>query len=745
MQYRLTPLAAALAVAFIVPMSVAGLAQAQTASTTESTSSTSSDAATTDKVLPTVNVNASADASADGLPVPYAGGQVARGGRVGFLGNKDFLDTPFSTTSYTQEFIKDQQAQSVGDILQNDPSIGITRGYGNFQELYVIRGMALNSDDVAYNGLYGLLPRQYVSAELLERVEVLRGASSFLNGMTPGSSGIGGTVNLLPKRATNDPITQVSVGWQTGGQGYYAADIGRRFGPDDRIGVRVNAVRREGGTGVDNENVELSLGSVGLDYRGNNFRLSADFGFQEQRLINARTSVALASGVAMPAAPNASSNFSQPWSYSNERDQFGTLRGEWDLSSNTTAWAAYGMRHSYERNSLSGVEVTGANGAAATYRFDNAREDTVNTGEVGIRTKLTTGPVKHELSATASIYQLDSRNAYGYSDFYGLTTNIYTPTNYAIPAITSAGGGDLAAPHITNSEQLSSIAIADTASFFDERMQVTLGVRDQRVKTTGYAYATGIQSANAYYNQSATTPMAAVVFKVLKDLSVYANYVEGLQASAPVTAFGASNTGQIFAPYISRQKEVGMKYDAGKVGMTAALFTLSQPNLYKNSTTNFYGPNGQQRNRGVEFTAFGTPMRGVRLLAGLTLLDAKQQGTDGGTTDGKYVIGAAKQQAKAGVEWDVPGVQGLSTSARAVYTGNQYIDAANTQEVPSWVRYDLGARYVTTLGGKVVTFRGRIDNVTNKNYWASSGGGSGLGYLVLGSPRTFVLSAAVDF
>lgn len=188
-----------------------------------------------------------------------------------------------------------------------------------------------------------------------------------------------------------------------------------------------------------------------------------------------------------------------------------------------------------------------------------------------------------------------------------------------------------------------------------------------------------------------------------------------------------------------------MKYDAGKVGMTAALFTLSQPNLYKNSTTNFYGPNGQQRNRGVEFTAFGTPMRGVRLLAGLTLLDAKQQGTDGGTTDGKYVIGAAKQQAKAGVEWDVPGVQGLSTSARAVYTGNQYIDAANTQEVPSWVRYDLGARYVTTLGGKVVTFRGRIDNVTNKNYWASSGGGSGLGYLVLGSPRTFVLSAAVDF
>jgi DNA-binding transcriptional LysR family regulator len=32
---------------------------------------------------------------------------------------------------------------------------------------------------VAYNGLYSLLPRQYIATELFERVEVLRGASAF--------------------------------------------------------------------------------------------------------------------------------------------------------------------------------------------------------------------------------------------------------------------------------------------------------------------------------------------------------------------------------------------------------------------------------------------------------------------------------------------------------------------------------------------------------------------------------------
>jgi len=741
MQYRLTPLSAALAVAFVMPLTLTQLAQAQAAPTDDAPAAAKQEAKT-EQPLPTVTVNASADASADGLPPAYSGGQVARGGRVGFLGNKDFLDTPFSTTSYTQELIQDQQAQGIGDILQNDPTVRVARGYGNYQEMYVIRGMFLYSDDLSYNGLYGLLPRQYVAAEILERVEVLRGASAFLNGMSPGSSGIGGTVNLLPKRATNDPISEVTVGIETGGESYYALDLGRRFGPDERLGIRINAVHRDGGTGVDEEHRGLDLASVGLDYRGNDFRLSADFGYQNQQLKSARPSVSVASGIAIPSAPSAASNFSQPWSYSNERDQFGTLRGEWDLSADMTAWAAYGMRQTHENNSLAGVTVNGANGAAETYRFDNAREDTINTAEVGIRDKLTIGSVKHELSATASIYQLDSRNAYGYSNYNALSTNIYTPTSYALPALTSTGGGNLASPLTTSREELSSVAVADTASFLDDRLQVTLGVRDQNIKTTGYNYASGIQ--NAYYDSSAITPLAAVVYKVLKDLSVYANYVEGLQAGTTVTSTTASNYGQIFAPYKSKQKEVGVKYDAGKIGLTAAVFTLSQPNYYQNSE-NYYGPNGLQRNQGLELAAFGTPLYGVRLLSGITFLDTKQEGTSGGLTDGKEAIGVAKVQGNAGVEWDIPGVEGLSVNARAVYTGSQYADLANTQEVPSWVRYDLGARYATLIGSQTVTFRARVDNVTNKNYWASAGGASGTGYLVLGAPRTFVLSAAVDF
>ena len=65
----------------------------------------------------------------------YPGGQVARGGRAGLLGNLDFMDTPFTSTNFTAELMADQQARSVSDVLQNDPVVRVARGFGNFQEL----------------------------------------------------------------------------------------------------------------------------------------------------------------------------------------------------------------------------------------------------------------------------------------------------------------------------------------------------------------------------------------------------------------------------------------------------------------------------------------------------------------------------------------------------------------------------------------------------------------------------------
>ena len=61
--------------------------------------------------------------SSQALPVTYFGGQVATGGRLGLLGNMDIMDAPFNITSYTSELIESQQARSIADLTDNDPSI----------------------------------------------------------------------------------------------------------------------------------------------------------------------------------------------------------------------------------------------------------------------------------------------------------------------------------------------------------------------------------------------------------------------------------------------------------------------------------------------------------------------------------------------------------------------------------------------------------------------------------------------
>jgi iron complex outermembrane receptor protein len=696
--------------------------------------------------MPTVVVRASADASAQGLPAAYAGGQVARGGRLGLLGNVDIMDTPFNATNYTQAIIQDQQARSVADVVQNDPSVRVARGFGNYQELYVIRGFAVNSDDLAYNGLYGLLPRQFVASELLERVEVFRGANSFINGAAPGGGGIGGAINLLPKRAANTPLTQVTVGVESGGQAYVATDISRRFGEGDRLGVRVNAVRRDGDTAIDRESRKLGVLAVGMDYRGDGYRLSADVGYQDHKLNNPRPSVTLGTGVPMIAAPSSDSNFAQPWTVSNERDTFGTVRGEVDLAKDVVAWAAFGARKGDEFNALGSPTVSNAAGDASIYRFDNVRHDNVRTGEIGVRGMFRTGSIGHTLSATASGFSSDSKNAYAISNFAGVPTNIYRPIDQPSPDTSFFPNGNMNDPLVTSKSNLSSYAVADTLAMLDDTVLLTVGVRHQRIRSGNYNYNTGAQESR--YDESANTPVAGLVYKSMQGVSLYANYIEALQAGPVASGTGSNgapleNVGEAFAPYKSKQKEIGIKYDSGKFGMSAALFTTAQPSAYV--VGNRFDVFGEQRNRGLELSVFGTPARGMRVLGGLTLIDTEQVTTAGGVNQGKDVIGVPKTQLNLGGEWDVPNVEGLSLNARALYTAKQFADGANTQQLPSWTRVDLGASYAMRIMDRAVTLRARVDNVADRSYWASAGGYPGSGYLVVGAPRTFVVSGTVDF
>ena len=677
------------------------------------------------------------------LTAPAAGGQVARGGRVGLLGNLDMMDTPFSTTSYTEKLARDQQARGIGDVLQNDPTVRVTKGFGNFQELYVIRGFPVYSDDMSYNGLYGVLPRQFVAAELIERVEVFRGASAFLNGAAPGGTGVGGAFNLTPKRA-NGPLTRLTAGVSGADEIYAAADLARRFGDQDEWGARLNVAGRGGEASVEDQTNTLRVVGLNLDRRGERARFSADLGWQDHRIDAPRPSVT--PGAAIPEAPSADRNFAQRWTYTDEEQLFGAVRGEFDITDSVTAWAAFGGRQGEEDNSLANPRADAA-GAIRGYRFDNIRKDTVWSGDVGLRADLTTGPVGHRLVASASQIQSKSRNAWAGSNFAGYSFGTLTdPILSPAPAIASVSG-DLSDPKVTERVKNTSVAVADRLSFLDGRLLATVGVRYQEIETKSYAYADGAFGSG--YSSEAATPAFALVYKPSDRVSLYANYAEaltpGVIAPAVVNGVTVANGGEVLSPFRAEQAEVGAKYDAGTFGGTLSVFRTTLPSAFFDPATRVYSDGGEQENRGVELTVYGEPIDGLRLIGGATWLNAEVKRSLTAANEGKSAIGVPDLQTNLNVEWDVPRLSGLTLEGRVVHTSAQAANAANTLELDAWTRFDAGVRYAFEAGQRPVTLRARVENVADEDQWVAVGGYPGSNYLTLGAPRTLSLSISAEF
>ncbi|SQI87298.1 ferrichrome-iron receptor [Klebsiella oxytoca] len=215
------------------------------------------------------------------LVVPaYLDGQVANGGRLGMLGEQNAMDVPFSIIGYTSKLIQDQQAKTITDVVSNDAGVQPVQGYGNYAETYRIRGLKFDGDDMTLSGLAGVVPRQVVDTAMLERVEIFKGANALLNGAA--SSGVGGMINLEPKRAEDIPAARVGVDYTSDSQVGGSLDLGRRFGDDNQFGARVNLVHREGEAAVESDKRRTTLASIGLDYRGERMRSSFDFGYQKK-------------------------------------------------------------------------------------------------------------------------------------------------------------------------------------------------------------------------------------------------------------------------------------------------------------------------------------------------------------------------------------------------------------------------------------------------------------------------------
>lgn len=656
----------------------------------------------------------------------YAAGQLAADSRTGLLGNKNFMDTPFNTVSYTEKFISNRQAQDIGAVIgATDPSVYVPNKR-TLQESFFIRGFSVT--EVTFNGLEGMAPYFRGSTEMAERIEVLKGPSALLNGM-PRNGAVGGNINIVPKRAWDKPLERLTATYESKGLAGIHADVGRRFGEANQFGIRFNGVYRDGNTAVDNQRQKMALAAFGLDWRGERFRLSADIYKQREHLqaIDLVVITAISPGVTqLPAPKKGHVSLAPKWAYTNNNAEVVVLRGDVNLTDMVNAYAAWGYsKHSFDSIVSRKMLLNDAGDLSySRQRFTAVNHEQISSQEAGLKGHFNTGSVDHDWSIAANRYVLKGQYIRGPST--QSVTNYYHLDFGVAPLVRSL-------PAFHSELTLTGYAIADTLSFASDRIQWTAGVRQQNI-TAGND------------DKSRLSPATALLAHLTDQISVYSNYTEGLSqgGTAPIYAV---NSGEILKPYQTRQYEVGVKLDADNFTSTLSLFQIKQPSAYVDPVTNRYDVYGLQRNRGVEWCFFAEPATGLRFIGGASYIQAVLTETLNAASKGKQITGVPEILAKLNTEYDISALSGLTLIGNIHYVSKRYATDDHRLSLPSYTIVDFGARYTISIATKPIIVQAMIQNVTNKAHWLGSrvgGDGSGLSG-GLGAPRTFMLLTSVEF
>ncbi|MET0349128.1 MAG: TonB-dependent siderophore receptor [Rhizobacter sp.] len=657
---------------------------------------------------------------------------VAPKAAAGVLGDLPLVETPFSVNVVTRDLIEKQQVYFLGDFLKNDPSATV----GNVAVPFLLlRGFAVGTDGTLYDGL----PGHYAFADgraplqIVDRVEVMKGASGFLSGV--GASGsLGGVVNYVPKRPVDEPVREVSAGFANKSLWNLSADVGDRFGPDRQFGARVNLGWRDGATAVDHYDWRQGVGAIALDWRvqpGLVFTVGGEY--VENHLPRLAPFYAVAPGLAVPKAPDAKTNAALSWDDFKTRDTNLYARADWDFTPDWSVSARV-MHNEGARPTLPqarfGMIVSEA-GDAMLFGGLSGSSNEVNSGQLMVRGKAATGPVKHQLTFGLTGFSDESRGAN--TSFAGpgpngsYPTNIYNPVDTAAPAY---GPVDLTLSSKTRSD---SLLVSDILELTPQ-WSVLLGARRAKVGVDNHDPATGAVATSQ--ETTKTLPTAALMWKPAQGALVYLNYAEGLEQGGSVSP---TVSDRFLPPRMTKQVELGGKLEWRDMLFTGALFDMRRPQEVFDIDVGENVQRGTQRHRGIELLASGRAMPALTVVSGLMFLDTKLSGT-GESSDGKHATGVPRVSANVWGEYRLGVVPGLAVNGGVFYSGSQYLDGDNTQEMPSWTRLDLGVNYTTRFGNLPATLLLTVENVADRNYWASAQSG----ILTMADPRTIKLGLRVS-
>ena len=665
----------------------------------------------------------------------YADGKLAKEAKLGALGNKSVIDTPFSVTTYTAKTISDNQAATVSEVLKNDPSIRETTNSGHLNENIQIRGFSVGFGDYNMNGLYGMAPTGRIPTDIIDSVTVLKGPNALVAGMAPAGS-VGGVVMAQTKRANQD-LTRVSASYED--DGYYKSgfDVARRLGNNKEFGVRVGGSYGQGEHIIDGMDDTNSTGVVALDYTTDKLKLNFDaYAVRDKRDNGSPVMVSMGTIKQVIAAPSGDSNFF-PNIHGEQSSQYLGASGEYKFSPDLKVFGGAGYTEKEFSGHIHGTRMIVQNattGAASSQYYRVGYQEHAVAANLGLEGKFDTGAIQHTLGLRADYL---TRNYWQHS---AATSNAFD-TNLYDPIVDASEQMPTSYPTIVPyaDNRYVSYTLTDQMSMLDDKLQVILGARYQDIDTKN------LYKKTKYSSDKISPSLGLVVKPFGEDLSFYASYVEGLSEGVTVSDMTyptATNKGETLAPYQTKQYELGTKYQVGSWLNTLALYQIEKPEVYQDTVTKAVKDDAETRSRGIEFSTAGQLTEDLSLMANLAYIDAEYVKSGTASQVGNTVIGTPDFTAGLGLDYKIPVVEGMSVNARASYVSEQYLNTDNSLELPDYTILDLGAKYATKIGGVNTTFRANVNNLTDEKYWS---GVFGSNIAILGAGRTYKLGVTFDF
>jgi iron complex outermembrane receptor protein len=661
---------------------------------------------------------------------------------LGPLGRQSIQDTPASITVIPQDLIANQQLKTVNDTLRFLPSVQIRNQQGFEVSRPQARGF--QSSIVQNTRLDGLnvIGTTAIAAENLSGIEVLNGLSGALYGPASPS----GVFNYTLKRPTDEALVRYIQGFDSRGVFTEATDIGGRS-PDGKVGYRLNAVHGEGESWAPGSTSARTLASASFDFHLDEHTvLETDFSHYSAAATGLPGSIVYASGksTVLPVAVDPTRpGYAQIGAGTNLITETGLVKLKHDIN-NDWNFEIGGLYQDAERN-----------------LFGIANTMTDNLGNFSVTKNFTAVPHFTIASNTASLN--------GRFDTFGMLNELTIATNgfvngqynYRNSIATVLGNSSLANPAVLpqppvpynggqyKSAELSqqSIITGDTLHFND---QLAL----QGVLSTSFlsskSYAVTGATTSSDQENGLLSPTVSLIYKPIPKLTTYATYANSVEQGEQAPA-GTANVNQVLAPYRDTQYEVGAKYAvSSSLLLTVAGFQMTRPLAVTDATTNVFGVVGTQKNTGIELFAQGDITPELSVFGGATWIDARLEGSNNSTTNGKLVVGVPSLKSDIAIDYHPAFGHGLALTGAVHYESVRAATNTNNSFAPSYGTLDLGMRYSTTYQKRAATFRFQVLNVTNTVYYSSIADGNivgspGANTAYLGTPRVYMASVEVDF